>query len=145
MGTPPPPDESARRKNPARRCGEVGGDELRVPVRNKGRCTSGRDDEPRPGETGLAAVPYQARQAYVADPTGASFVFSLLPTAARYPLKDLAKAIFLGPDAFAFTGCLTIFDYGGMSRSSHTYAVPADWAIWPPVEFTGFEVWRVAL
>jgi hypothetical protein len=38
---------------------------------------------------GFAAVPFQdGEDEYVADPTGASFVFSLRPTVAQYPLMD---------------------------------------------------------
>ena len=69
---------------------------------------------------------------WVADPTGASFAFSFLPTAARYPHEDKARA---GQwlTAFAFGhGCLAIFNDG--------YTRRLEW-----VNFKRFDVWRIAL
>jgi hypothetical protein len=82
---------------------------------------------------------------FVADPTGASFVFSLRPTTARYPLKDKAKALILkAGGAFLFgQDCLTIGNDGAMRRWEYTYAVPSGWTTGGYVKFTRFEVWRV--
>jgi hypothetical protein len=97
---------------------------------------------------GFAAVPFEDA-GYTADPTGASFVFSLQPTVARYPLKDKAEAIYLGLSgggSIWFGDCLAIYSDGDMKRCEGRYAVPSDW--WPGgtahfVKFTRFEVWHV--
>jgi hypothetical protein len=96
---------------------------------------------------GFAAVPFEDKMyKYVADPTGASFVFSLRPTAARYPLKDEASAVILGSGGggcFWFGYCLEICSDGDMYRNEETYAVPSGWKTGSFVKFTRFEVWRV--
>jgi cell division protein FtsB len=98
---------------------------------------------------GFAAVPFQDKMdEFVADPTGASFVFSLGPTVARYPLQDKARALFLGSGKggafmFLFALCLRIFNEGDMSRLENTYAVPSGWKTSGYVKFTRLEVWRV--
>jgi hypothetical protein len=96
---------------------------------------------------GLAAVPFQHKiSEFTADPTGASFVFSLRPTVARYPLQDKASALLLGRGGFFFgLGCLAIAGTGEMHRREDTYAVPSGWAIRNVTSFKRFEVWRVAL
>jgi hypothetical protein len=96
---------------------------------------------------GFAAVPFQDKMdEWIADPTGASFVFSLRPTVARYPLKGKTKAVFLDSrcgGGFKFGApCLGIWNDGDMSRREETYAVPSGWG--GCVEFTRFEVCRVA-
>jgi hypothetical protein len=96
---------------------------------------------------GFAAVPFPAREGWAADSTSSSFLFSLRPTAARYPLKDKAndklEALKLGTMSFKFGDQgLTIWNDGDMLRRVDTYAVPSGWARWY-VKFTRFEVWRV--
>jgi hypothetical protein len=94
---------------------------------------------------GFAAVPFQDKVGeYVADPTGASFVFSLQPTAARYSLEDKARALHIWADGFSFHECVTIWNDGEMRRMDRTYAVPSDWKT-GCVNFTRFEIWRVTL
>ena len=83
--------------------------------------------EPARGDVsgGLAMVSLDAtgypNNAYFADPTGASCVFSPLPTAGRYPLNDKAKALFRG-NSFGFGDCcLTIWDDGDCAGArTHT-------------------------
>jgi hypothetical protein len=41
---------------------------------------------------------------WTADPTGASFMLSLRPTAAPHQLKDLSMALGLGDEGFTFGG-----------------------------------------
>ena len=96
---------------------------------------------------GFAAVPFPDRvDKVVADPSGATCVFSIKPTTARYPLENKAGALWLGSRSFAFVGCLGIFDNGKMSRWKDTYAVPSGWKTsWPYPKFTRFECWRVTL
>jgi hypothetical protein len=96
---------------------------------------------------GLAAVPFQHKPGeFTGDPTGASFVFSLRPTVARYPLHEKASALLLGPFGFMFgLGCLAIAGTGEMHRREAVYAVPSCWAIGSVTPFKRFEVWRVAL
>jgi hypothetical protein len=94
---------------------------------------------------GFAAVSFPDKaEEFVADPTGASFVFSLQPTA-RYPLKDSLEALILdSTPCFAFgNGCLGIFSDGDMGREERSYAVPSGWETDGYVKFTRFEVWRV--
>jgi cell division protein FtsB len=99
---------------------------------------------------GFAAVPFQDKMdENVADPTGASFVFSLRPTPARYQLQDKAKALYLstagdrrGYFMFGFH-CLSIDSGGDMIWCEYTYAVPSGWKTSGRVKFTRFEVWRV--
>jgi hypothetical protein len=102
---------------------------------------------------GFAAVPFEYKGGwidrddnYVADATGTSFVFSLRPTAARYPLQDKSKAHFLSGYGFQFGDtCLGIYDDGGMGRYENPhYAVPSGWET-GDVKFTRFEVWRVTV
>jgi hypothetical protein len=95
---------------------------------------------------GLAAVPFLDKEwEVVADPSGATRVFSIKPTA-RYPLEDKAKALYLGPGCFEFYGCLGILDCGEMGRNESTYAVPSGWETGIPCpKFTRFEIWRALL
>jgi hypothetical protein len=97
---------------------------------------------------GFAAVPFQDKMdEFVADPTGASFVFSLRPAAARYPLKDKSRALCLrsgGGGGFDFGVCLAIYSDGDIARYETTYAVPSGWATGDYVKVTRLEVWRVA-
>ena len=97
---------------------------------------------------GLAAVPFLAESAqFVPDPVGASFVFSLRPTAARYPLEDKARAVQLWQGgSFWFGDCIGIYSYGRMIRHERTYAVTSGWEAYErdPM-FTRFEVWRISL
>jgi hypothetical protein len=118
---------------------------------------------------GFAAVPFEDED--VADPTGASFVFSLRPTAAWYPLKDKAIAVYLGSQGFSFGNlCLGIHRDGNMYRAEKPtwqgsvrflfgdsclsigdrderlqYAVPSGWKTDGWVRFARLEVWRVTL
>jgi hypothetical protein len=97
---------------------------------------------------GFAAVPFPDRMdKFVADSTGASFVFSLRPTVARFPLQDKAKAVHLAPEwggSFRFgICCLAIFSDGRMFRLENAYAVPSAWETRDWVKITRFEVWRV--
>jgi hypothetical protein len=95
---------------------------------------------------GFAAVPFQVSKCWSADPAGASFVFSLRPTAARHHLQDAARALWLGSNGFMFGDCcLMILDDGSLFRYERTYAVSSGWEIWPLVPFTRFEVWHVTL
>jgi hypothetical protein len=96
---------------------------------------------------GFAAVPFPGKKwEVVADPSGATCVFSIRPTTARYPLKDEAEALVLGSFVFAFGNCLGIWNDGEMTRSESTYAVPSGWATdWPHPMFTRFECWRVTV
>jgi hypothetical protein len=97
---------------------------------------------------GFAAVAFPDKEReYVADPSGATCVFSIKPTTARYPLEYKAGALYLGSDVFSFAGCLGIYSGGVMARREFAYAVPSGWATdlssYP--KFTRFECWRVTL
>jgi hypothetical protein len=92
---------------------------------------------------GFAAVPFEG-SGWIADRTGTSFVFSLRPTAGRYPLKNKAEALFLSSNFFSFR-CLLINNGGDMLREElPQYAVPSGWKT-GRVKFARFEVWRVTL
>ena len=112
---------------------------------------------------GLATVPF--RDGFVADPTGGSFLFELGPPV-RYPLKKTDKAICAWRDCFMFGDWSLVIRANGCmdrtsgimtvqadesswddrtERSAQTYAVPESWRTDGRVEFTRFEVWRVAL
>jgi hypothetical protein len=92
---------------------------------------------------GFAAVPFPDKE-WVADASGATCVFSVTPTTARYPLKGKAKALYLGPIGLSFNGGLGIWCDGKMTRFEHTYAVPSGWARGYS-KFTRFECWRLTL
>jgi hypothetical protein len=96
---------------------------------------------------GFAAVPFQDKPGeYVADPTGASFVFTILPAVARHPLEEKAKALGMASTGFSFgygPACLGVYGGGRMYRDDTTYAVPVGWRTCY-VKYTRFEVWRVA-
>jgi hypothetical protein len=98
---------------------------------------------------GLAAVPFpdEYKDWFVADPSGATCVFSIKPTTARYALDYEANALYRGSDRFAFGDCLWIYNDGEMVRNAYAYAVPPGWVTgcYPHPKFTRFECWRVTL
>jgi hypothetical protein len=97
---------------------------------------------------GFSAVPFGVRSGvtelcWTADPTGTSFVFSLRPTAARSPLRAMAKATCWGRAGFTLgDGCLTVLHDGRVIMRELAYVAPGGWvqSLGSWVKVTRFEV-----
>ena len=85
---------------------------------------------------GFAALPFQG-EGFIADPTGASSVFSLWPAMRHQLYPGIAKALHvIEPSVGIGIFCLGI---------ENTYAVPSGWETPDFVKVRRFEIWRVAL